>query len=268
MIEQNESKDGLFAEPDSVSDVDVGTQKSLVLTTIVVVVAVAALAATVVLVLSALHLLKAANATLQLHHLLSAVVIALANNVDNLAARLAYSVQGTMVDITINAWISLLTFLISTLAAYSGEAVAASLGNSSASILAMSMLVILGLWMIFYARLQSWHKRIHGEKTSTHHVAILRKPLHVNIDNSKHIGFVEGTILGIALSINNIGGGVSAGVLGVNPLLVGSLSALLSFVALFSGNYVADFFIKKHISDKAAFVGGVALILIGVKQVF
>ena len=134
--------------------------------------------------------------------------------------------------------------------------------------LAMGMLVTLGLWMILYARVQSWQERIFEKNTSTRHVAILTKPCHADIDDSKHIDFVEGTILGIALSVNNIGGGVSAGVLGVNPLLVGFLSALISFVALFSGNYVAEFFIKRRLSDKAAFVGGVALILIGLKQVF
>lgn len=267
MLEQRRSKDGSFAELDNVSDVDVGTPKSPVLTTIVVAV-VALAAAAAVLGLSALLLSKPAIATLQVHHLLSAGVIALANNVDNLGARLAYSVQGTMVGVTINAWISVITFLISTLAAYSGEAIVASLGMDSASMLAMGMLVTLGLWMILYARVQSWHERILEKNTSTLHVAILRKPYHADIDNSKHIDFVEGTILGIALSLNNIGGGVSAEVLGVNPLLVGFLSALISFVALFYGNYVAEFFIKRHISDKAAFVGGVALILIGLKQVF
>lgn len=265
MLEQRRSEDGSFAELDCVSDVDVGTPKSPVLTTIVV--AVIALAAAA-LTLSALLLSKATNATLQVHYLLSAVVIALANNVDNLGARLAYSVQGTMVGVTINVWISVITFLISTLAAYSGEAIVASIGKDSASMLAMGMLVTLGLWMILYARVQSWQERIFEKNTSTRHVAILTKPCHADIDNSKHIDFVEGTILGIALSVNNIGGGVSAGVLGVNPLLVGFLSALISFVALFSGNYVAEFFIKRRLSDKAAFVGGVALILIGLKQVF
>ncbi len=74
--------------------------------------------------------------------------------------------------------------------------------------------------------------------------------------------------MGLALSINNIGGGVTTGVLGVAPLLVGTLSAAISFAALVAGNHAADFFIRKHISDRAAFLGGLAMIAIGVKQVF
>ena len=50
-------------------------------------------------------------------------------------------------------------------------------------------------------------------------------------------------------------------------LLVGSLSAVVSFAALFAGNHLAEFFIHRRISDRAAIVGGAALILIGLKQI-
>lgn len=60
---------------------------------------------------------------------------------------------------------------------------------------------------------------------------------------------------------------MSAGVLGISPLLVGALSALISFVTLFAGNYLASYFVRRRIADKAAVVGGVALILIGIRQI-
>ncbi|BDV34604.1 manganese efflux pump [Methylocystis iwaonis] len=220
------------------------------------------------LVLLALLMSNAAHDQWTMHHVLSAVVIALANNVDNLGARLAYSVQGTKVSGAVNAWISVITLIISAAAAYFGRSIITLVGDKVASIIAMGMLSALGLWMILHARLQSWHERIHEEKTATKHAAILVKPHHADIDDSKHIDFFEGTVLGFALSINNIGGGLTAGVLGVDPLLVGVLSAAVSFTALFAGNYVADYFIQKRISDKAATIGGLALILIGVKQLF
>jgi len=202
------------------------------------------------------------------HRALSATVIALTNNVDNLGARLAYSIQGTKVGVAINAWISAITFVISAGAAWLGGIAVMSLGRVVSSLVAMAMLVSLGLWMILHARLQSWHARIHEEKTATQHIQILTSPHHADIDDSKHIDFVEGTLLGVALSINNIAGGVASGVLGLDPMLVGFLSAAISFIAIFAGNHVAEFFIERRISDKAAFVGGVALILIGLKQLF
>lgn len=241
-----------------------GRFTSAILVTVIVAVGALASAFAVMLVASTFSL--ATGFPLQFHHLLSAVVIALANNVDNLGARLAYSVQGTKVSVLINAWISAITLFVSGVAAYFGEVIMVVLGKFFASFLAMAMLVALGLWMILHARLQSWHDKIHEEKTATQHVHILRKPHHADIDDSKHIDFAEGTVLGFALSINNVGGGVTAGVLGVNPILVGFLSSMISFAALLVGNYAATFLIERRISDKAAVFGGVALILIGLKQ--
>jgi putative sporulation protein YtaF len=87
------------------------------------------------------------------------------------------------------------------------------------------------------------------------------------MDDSKHIDFREATLLGIALSINNVGGGVSAGMIGLNSFWVGFLSAVLSFIALWAGNYVAVFFIKWNISKKATVVAGLLLIAVGIEQI-
>lgn len=211
--------------------------------------------------------LQAGKFEWQNHHLLLAIIIALANNVDNLGARIAYSVQGTRVDVFINLWISVITFFISGLAAFTGEALIASVGRGVASMIAMALLVSLGSWMIIQASRKSWHEKIHEPKTSTRRRTILIRPHHADIDDSRHIDFKEGTILGVALSLNNIGGGISAGTLGVSPLLVGVLSALISFVTLFAGNAAAAYFVRRRIADKAAVLGGIALILIGIRQI-
>lgn len=92
-------------------------------------------------------------------------------------------------------------------------------------------------------------------------------PEKADRDNSKHIDFKEATLLGIALSLNNVGGGLSAGILGVNAFLVAFLSAVLSFVALWAGNYVSALFIRLNIAEKATIVAGLVLIAIGIEQI-
>ncbi len=87
------------------------------------------------------------------------------------------------------------------------------------------------------------------------------------MDNSKDIDFKEATVLGIALSINNIGGGLGAGLIGLNSWLVGLLSAVISFLALWAGNYVTEFFMKWKLGNAATITAGVVLIAIGIEQV-
>jgi putative sporulation protein YtaF len=197
-----------------------------------------------------------------------ALLIALANNVDNLAARIAYSIRGTRISTPINLWIALITFAISFGAALLGTAVIGSFGTRAASVIAMMLLVGLGCLMIFQARKQPRYDEMRLQKDATGLWSVLLKPDRADVDASKHIDFKEGSVLGIALSINNIGGSVSAGIIGVAPFTVGFLSALISFAALWAGNYVAEFFIKRGITSKAAMTGGVLLIIIGIRQIF
>jgi putative sporulation protein YtaF len=203
---------------------------------------------------------------LHIQHFAYALLIALANNVDNLGARIAYSIQGTKVSTPINLWIAIITFVISSAAAFSGASVAGSFGTRFASLIAMALLVALGILMIIHG----WMGNGHNGKPPREHPpsfwTILLKPEHADKDKSKHIDFMEGSVLGIALSINNIGGGLSAGMIGLSPFLVGLLSAIVSFLALWAGNFVADIFVSWRIAGKAAVAGGLLLIAIGIKQ--
>jgi putative sporulation protein YtaF len=200
--------------------------------------------------------------------LLYAFLIALTNNVDNVGARVAYSIQGTKISTPINLWISVITFVISLAAAVSGTMISGALGKGISSVIAMVFLVAIGLWMILEPRLKRLYSAKLSKDNSKGVLGILLRPESADMDNSKHIDFKEATFLGVALSLNNVGGGLSAGMLGLNSLLVGFLSAVLSFVSLWAGNYLAEFFIRRNISEKAGFVGGVLLIAIGIGQLF
>lgn len=201
-----------------------------------------------------------------MQNLLYAFLIALMNNFDNIGARIAYSIRGTKISTLINLWISVITFVISFLAAFSGTMISGSLGKRFSSVIAMVFLVALGSWMILEQYLKSRYSENLSGANSKSIGGILLKPENADMDNSKHIDFKEATLLGIALSINNVGGGLSAGMIGLNSLLVGFLSAVVSFVALWAGNHVAEFFIKRNISNKAAIIGGILLIAIGIEQ--
>ena len=98
-------------------------------------------------------------------------------------------------------------------------------------------------------------------------VAVMMNPVKADMDNSKHIDFKEATVLGIALSINNIGGGLGAGMIGLNSFWVGLFSAIISFLALWIGNYITEYFTRWNIGNKATVAAGIVLIAIGVEQI-
>lgn len=190
-------------------------------------------------------------------------MISLANNLDNIGVRIAYSVLGIKIRFITNLWISCITFIFSFGAAYCGKIVSGLLNAEIASIISALILITIGSGII----LSSNGKRHSKNQTSKNWADdILENPEKADIDCSKDIDFKEASLLGIALSINNLGGGLGAGMIGLNSFYVGIFSAAISFLALWAGNYITDIFDKWHLGDKTTIIAGIALILIGLKQ--
>jgi putative sporulation protein YtaF len=200
--------------------------------------------------------------------LLYTIFIALANNVDNIGARIAYSIRGIKITTVINLWISVITFVISALAAFSGTAMSDLFSKRLSSVVSMVLLTAIGVWMIVdpYIRRRRALVKEPDEARRNNILNVFLNPEHADRDNSKHIDFKEATVLGIALSINNIGGGLGAGMIGLNSWLVGLFSAIISFLALWAGNYVTEFFVKWKLGNAATVTAGFILIAIGVEQ--
>jgi putative sporulation protein YtaF len=202
-------------------------------------------------------------------HLIYTVFIALVNNLDNISVRIAYSIRGIKITTLKNLWISVITFFISSLAAFSGRAVSQAFNNKISSIISMIMLVIIGLWIILepYFKKENKVKCEESSIQNSNIYNILKEPEKADADDSKDIDYKEATFLGIALSINNVGGSLSAGMIGLNSFFIGFFSAVISFLALWAGNYITEFFNKWNLTKKANIISGVILILIGIKQI-
>lgn len=198
-------------------------------------------------------------------HLIYTLFIALINNLDNISVRIAYSIRGIKISTLKNLWISIITFVISSIAAFSGNFLTKVLSSSMSSILSMLLLIIIGLWIIVEPYFNKASEDKIKQDPSIYNV--LRNPEIADLDSSKDIDYKEATLLGAAMSLNNIGGGISAGMIGLNSVLVGLFSAIISFLALWSGNYITEFFNKRNLGKKATFTSGIILILIGIKQV-
>ena len=50
-------------------------------------------------------------------------------------------------------------------------------------------------------------------------------------------------------------------------MAMGFLSAVFNFIALWAGNYIAEFFVRYNLDRKAGFLGGIILIGIGIEQI-
>lgn len=201
-------------------------------------------------------------------YFLDILMIAIANNIDNISVRIAYSIRGIKISIIKNLWISVITFIISSMAALGGTFISKFLDKDILSVISMVILTLMGMWIMLtpFAKEVSSFKEV--DLTEGKFYKVLTNPEAADVDNSKDIDFKEATFLGIAISIDSIGGGLSAGMIGLNFIFMGLFSAVVSFFAILLGNYIAILFQRFGLNKKASVLAGLILIILGIKQIF
>lgn len=198
--------------------------------------------------------------------------ISLANNLDNTGVGIAYGVARIRISALVNLWISIITVAITGGAVYCGGALARFLPGHMPNILSAAILCAIGLWVMLPTILhaQRFKQPVSpsperaGSRFSL--LNILDDPRKADRDNSRHIDFFEASLLGIALSINNIGGGISAGLLHLSAVSTALLSAAISFVVIALGGLLSRRTADTRLSHFAPVVSGILLIAIGLYE--
>jgi putative sporulation protein YtaF len=198
-----------------------------------------------------------------MHGFLFAVLIALTNSIDNLGAWIALSIKGIKVTNLINLWISFITFILSAAACLVGGLLPGTIDGRICAWISFTLFVSMGVWFIADPVI----KRRKKSRERAGLIDILEDPEKADANRSKDIDFKEATVLAVALSINNVGGSFSAGVIGLNAWVIGALSALVSFGALWIGRRISAFFERSNLGDAVSVLSGAVLILIGIAQV-
>jgi putative sporulation protein YtaF len=185
---------------------------------------------------------------------LTAFFIALSCNLDNVGVGISYGTRGIRLPLATNLFIALLTAAGTYLAMVLGQQVFTFFAPSTGAILGGGILVFMGAWVMVQEILRrrqppAGEESGAGPKTAPeswwqHLLDILEEPLRVDYDKSGHIDLREGTILGLALMLNNLPNGVAAAMIKLPALLttvaVGILSLLTFWLGISIGRYLGD----------------------------
>jgi len=202
---------------------------------------------------------------------LAAFLIALSCNLDNVGVGISYGTRKIRLPLATNLYIALLTAGGTYLAMVLGQQAFWFFSPEWGAILGGGILVAMGLFVLAQETLR---RRPPKEKETSapradiqeswwrHLLDILEEPLRVDYDKSGHIDLKEGTILGLALLLNNLPNGVAAAMINLpvlpTTLAVGILSLLTFWLGIGIGRYVG------HHSQAAWTWVASAMILIGI----
>lgn len=223
--------------------------------------------------------------------LFAIVLLALSTSLDSLGVGIVYGLRKIRLPFASNLLIAVLTGLGTFAAMKAGEYVFTLLPRVWAGYISAGVMIAAGVWIMF----QSWAKpsENNGKKTDEAEVVvkleatcgpravmilrieslgllirILKEPTAIDRDCSGTVDFKEACVLGLALSLNNLAGGLGGGMLGLNPELTALLTSAVSFFFFVVGIKIGHNYLSNWIGERATQIAGLVLIAIGVYELF
>lgn len=168
---------------------------------------------------------------------------AVSSSLDNLGVGISYGIRKLKISHLSNFIIALVCFLFSFSGIWFGKWISTVLPGTLPVFLGAFVLIIIGFRIVLLALPRSQQDSIEktqDAKETKGIGALFRNPERFDLDGSKHIGFGESLILGIALSANALTNGLSAGLLGISPLAISLSAAIGSFLTVWLGVWLGE----------------------------
>jgi putative sporulation protein YtaF len=192
--------------------------------------------------------------------------IALANNLDNLGVGIAFGVARIRLGPLINLWISLLTFVMTGVAVLFGNHLGSLLALPWGHALSAALLCGMGIWMLLASPRPDEPVRPSDGGGHVSLRQILSDPTRADQNRSRDIDAREATLLAVAVSLNNLGGGVGAGLAHLSALWTALSSAVVSFLVVWLGAWAGDRLGGARLGKQAQTIAGLLLVLVGLWQ--
>ena len=193
-------------------------------------------------------------------------ILAIATSLDSLGVGVAYGLNGTRVRFSAHVCISIVMMAITWTSVALGNRISHILPEAVAKGMSALFFAGIGLWILLPALKKKRQRPSAAPEHAPTLTEVLENPQLADRDRSRDIDLREAFLLGIALSLNNIGGGISAGLIQLNAFAMASLSVFFNVVCIAGGHLVGSRLGASRLSGYAVTLSGILLILVGLWQ--
>lgn len=203
-------------------------------------------------------------------HLFALLTLGIALSIDSFGTGLVYGLKKMKIPYLSIFIISLCTASALFASTLAGQLIQRMLTPEWASRIGGIILVLIGLFIVLeFIWKEADH---HTEKMMLNWeisslgvvVQILRKPMQADLDRSGTVTGFEAFVLGFALSIDALGAGIGAAMLGFSPFYLALSAACMSFIFLVIGLKVGSVFSQIRWVKQISILPGLLLIIIGI----
>lgn len=185
--------------------------------------------------------------------ILMIVFLTLAATADSFIIAFNYGVKKVIISNSSNFFISILCLCGTLVSMFIGKTLGSLVSIHVADIIGSAVLVILAVYMLYNAL-----KSDSGEDQT-----YTRNPSAVDKDDSKVIELRESLLIGILLSVNNMGMGIGAGIAGMPVSITPVICAAASFLFIKAGCVCGRHITSVKLSKTLEIISAVLVLLLG-----
>ena len=222
-------------------------------------------------------------------HIFSIALISISSNIDSFAVALAYGIKKVKITITANLLIAIVSSLGTFLSMSVGQMISGYLPRSIASILGSGVLIVIGIFGMWQTiqqehqrrRIEKYKQRQNSSVSSYFYQArsanfqadeidknYIERPLTDIKSIWEYMNVKDSIPLAFSLTINNIGGGIGAGISGLNVTLTTGATFTLAILAILCGSALGEKFARKMTDFWAGFLSSSSIISLGIYEYF
>ena len=206
--------------------------------------------------------------------ILPILLFVIASSLDNFVVGLSYGIKKIKISLLNNLVVSSISGIGTFISMMFGSLFYIYIPQKSSSIIGSSILILFGLYFIFNS-LRSKLKKHYDIKENgntmlriDYYDDILKHPELADKDSSNSIDIKESIILGIALSLNNIGLGIGASIIGLNIYISSLLSIIFSLIFVQIGFHIGSAYFSNMFEKYAEPISGIIIIILGFYELF
>lgn len=210
---------------------------------------------------------------------LSGIILAMSLSMDALGIGISYGLRGVKVPNLPRIIISFISLLFTAVAIGIGNVIVLFLPDYLAKLIGSGMLIVLGAVVIIQACLKNKKSDDSDKEKGSYSlnlkpfgiiIKIIREPMSCTKEKSSTVGIKESIYMGVALSIDSFGAGISSAVSGVNNFFVPVMVGLCQFIFLSFGIFCGQKLTLFRNIDSKVFIilSGLLLIILAIVRYF
>ncbi|MCL2322606.1 MAG: sporulation membrane protein YtaF [Oscillospiraceae bacterium] len=189
------------------------------------------------------------------------LMFAIAANLDTLGMSIAYGIKNIKFKIYSYFMIAFVSTLGTFISMYIGFTITKFINSSYLSLIGSISLMLIGLWFIkdFFVK--------NNKKEESVYKDIIVDPSAFDEDNSGDVNFKESLTLSFALTINNLGVGIGASIVGLNIILTSIFTFIVTILLLLIGLAFGKKYLYKKFGKYSPLIAGILIILIAIYEI-